>query len=504
MIPASSGPGWEIEACKARPKRTEPLVVPATIDVWQVSDRSGSESEDMALPPAHVYRVRTRGTDEAAADLAAKRARNAVIKQKKLERQTRREAQEIEIAEDIKVQPERTYSKGSGLYRYPTGELEDDYVGVRSSHTQLPAPSLHPDGSRVTDREAWDLECSMHPGSRVPNVHTERNHHEFHPSDFMSYAARVAVEQAWTGVEYGEAQQATTLRLETIAAGLPVDNSPAPYPEDSFMLTPFPMPDHLFAPGYVGAPVPSRAPVRKSGKGRAKKPVRASAADAPVSQRALTRESRSQTPAGLNRAQKRQGFLALNLQSGADSDGPETPEATLNTTQESAEGGLITMTGPRLNISCVAGAAGPSHSSPSRKGVMLDTTPARWAKLKPREQAMVVAPWPDNVCCHDCWRWGRKSIRTFDSKLLCEQCRTFERACIQLLEEEKLEALTYEKQLKPALVRSLLGIDVTDLENFILPPAIAALVQPALDESLERCPASPTPSPAQAGGGGAS
>jgi hypothetical protein len=121
MIPASSGPGWEIEACEARPRRAEPLVVPATIDVWMVSDRSGSESEDMALPPAPVYRVKTRGTVEAAADLAAKRARNAVIKQKKLERQTRREAQEIEIAADIKEEPERTYSKGSGLYRYPTG-----------------------------------------------------------------------------------------------------------------------------------------------------------------------------------------------------------------------------------------------------------------------------------------------------------------------------------------------------------------------------------------------
>jgi hypothetical protein len=149
---------------------------------------------------------------------------------------------------------------------------------------------------------------------------------------------------------------------------------------------------------------------------------------------------------------------------------------------------------------------------------MLDTTPAMWAKLKPREQPLVfgcmcntrvglskvTAPWPDNVCCHDCWRWGRKSIRTFDSKLLCEQCRLYERACVNLLEEEKLVALTYEKQLKLALVRSL-GIDVTDLENFILPPAIAALVQPVLDESLDsRSPASPTPSQAQAGDGGAS
>jgi hypothetical protein len=148
-----------------------------------------------------------------------------------------------------------------------------------------------------------------------------------------------------------------------------------------------------------------------------------------------------------------------------ESDDADDSHITLRAALDSSR---IDLTTTSLNLSSLRDAAttsGPTDLQTS----FTETDPALWANLTRRmpyfkfgqmclhKQNLnkTVVAWPDSVCCQQCWRWGRKSLRIFDSELLCEYCQFAERKCIKELANEKARALTTEQRIQIALVRLL-------------------------------------------------
>jgi hypothetical protein len=128
--------------------------------------------------------------------------------------------------------------------------------------------------------------------------------------------------------------------------------------------------------------------------------------------------------------------------------------------------------GPILNMTQLARRTStrvPKNYGPRLKDDYANVTPADWAGLVPHRQmfefgimartkaglSKIVAPYPDNVCCQQCWRWGRKQLRTFDSAVHCEFCHYYSRRLDNRMEKTRLkkeaETLAFQRAYLAAL-----------------------------------------------------